>query len=109
MAAFDVRPEWLERYPCELSGGQLARICLVRALGPAVRYLIADEITTMLDALTQARIWKALVRYTADRGIGMLVISHDSALLGRLCHRISRFFADSSKAVTGKGSRICIN
>jgi peptide/nickel transport system ATP-binding protein len=70
-----------------MSGGQLARICLVRALGPDVDYLIADEITSMLDALTQARIWRSLIQYSEQNRIGILVISHDSALLKRLCPR----------------------
>jgi peptide/nickel transport system ATP-binding protein len=84
---FDIQADWLDRYPCEMSGGQLARISLVRALGPDVEYLIADEITSMLDALTQARIWRSLIRYSKHHRIGMLVISHDSALLKRLCPR----------------------
>lgn len=88
LETFDIEPGWLERYPCELSGGQLSRICLVRALSPEVKYLVADEITTMLDALTQARIWKSLLHYSKENRIGMLVISHDQVLLKRLCHRI---------------------
>jgi peptide/nickel transport system ATP-binding protein len=91
MAAFDIEKQWLERYPCELSGGQMSRVCLVRALGPDTAYLVADEITTMLDALTQARIWKSLLRYSEEHRIGILVISHDTALLKRLCHRIIDF------------------
>jgi peptide/nickel transport system ATP-binding protein len=91
MAAFDIEPLWLERYPCELSGGQLSRVCLVRALGPETAYIVADEITTMLDALTQARIWKSLLRYSEEHQIGILVISHDTALLKRLCRRIIDF------------------
>lgn len=85
---FDIQADWLDRYPCEMSGGQLARISLVRALGPDVDYLVADEITSMLDALTQARIWQALIQYSQQNRIGILVISHDSALLKRLCPRI---------------------
>lgn len=96
MHDFEIDPVWLDRYPCELSGGQLSRIALVRALGPNTRYLVADEITTMLDALTQARIWKALLQYSAAHQIGLLVISHDSALLRRLCHRVVDF-ADMTK------------
>ena len=87
MAVFDIELGWLDRYPCELSGGQLSRACLVRALSPEVKYLVADEITTMLDALTQARIWKSLLHYSEENRIGMLVISHDKPLLKRLCHR----------------------
>jgi peptide/nickel transport system ATP-binding protein len=98
MAAFDIEAQWLDRYPCELSGGQLSRVCLVRALGPDAAYLVADEITTMLDALTQARIWKSLLRYSEEHQIGMLVISHDSALLKRLCSRIIDFEDSGSKA-----------
>lgn len=90
LADFDIQSDWLGRYPCEMSGGQLARICLVRALGPDVEYLIADEITSMLDALTQAHIWRSLIRYSRQNRIGILVISHDSALLKRLCPRIIR-------------------
>lgn len=88
LETFDIEPGWLERYPCELSGGQLSRICLVRALSQEVKYLVADEITTMLDALTQARIWKSLLHYSEENRIGILVISHDEALLKRLCNRI---------------------
>ena len=98
MTAFDIEAQWLDRYPCELSGGQLSRVCLVRALGPETAYLVADEITTMLDALTQARIWKSLLRYSEEHQIGMLVISHDSALLKRLCSRIIDFEGSGSKA-----------
>jgi peptide/nickel transport system ATP-binding protein len=91
MNAFDIDPRWLDRYPCELSSGQLSRIALVRALGPETRYLVADEITTMLDALTQAKIWKSLCVYRDAHNIGMLIISHDTALLKRLCHRLIDF------------------
>ncbi len=91
MADFEIEPEWLDRYPCELSGGQLSRIGLLRALGPGIAYLVADEITTMLDALTQARIWKTLLRYSREHRIGVLAISHDTALLKRLGGRIIDF------------------
>ncbi|WP_022669257.1 ABC transporter ATP-binding protein [Desulfospira joergensenii] len=81
---FEVSGTWLSRYPCELSGGQLARICLVRALGPGTRFLITDEATAMLDPLTQARIWKSLLAHCRRHSIGILAISHDRALLHRI-------------------------
>lgn len=83
---------WLERYPHELSGGELQRVCLARALNPRTRYLICDEMTSMLDALTQAAIWRVVLDFALERNLGLLVISHDAALLGRLCHRAVAWF-----------------
>lgn len=86
--AFGIRDEWLERFPCELSGGELQRFCIVRALGPKTKYLITDEITTMLDANTQALIWKLLLEQAKKRNLGMLVITHNMHLAHRVCTRI---------------------
>lgn len=86
--AFGIRDEWMERFPCELSGGELQRFCIVLALGPETRYLITDEITTMLDANTQALIWKLLLEQAESRKLGMLVITHNMHLARRVCTRI---------------------
>ena len=83
---------WMDRYPHELSGGELQRVCLARALNPNVKYLLCDEMTSMLDALTQAAIWKAVLEIVEQRNLGLLVISHDLALVSRLCHRVLGFF-----------------
>lgn len=83
-----VAPEWFDRYPHEVSGGQLQRVNLARALLADPEFLLADEITASLDAITQARIWTDLLARTRAGGIGVLVISHDDALLGRLCDRV---------------------
>jgi peptide/nickel transport system ATP-binding protein len=87
-ARLGIRDEWLRRYPGELSGGELQRFCIARALGPSTRYLIADEITTMLDANTQAMIWAQLLDETDKRNIGLLVVTHNRALAARVCTRI---------------------
>lgn len=47
-----IEEDWLNRYPQELSGGELQRFCIARALGKETRFLIADEISTMLDLIT---------------------------------------------------------
>lgn len=83
--AFGVQAKWLSRLPQSLSGGELQRVCVLRALAPQVRFLVADEISTMLDPITQVELWQALKQEAAQRQLGVLVISHDNALLERLC------------------------
>lgn len=85
---FHVDKAWLDKKPYELSGGQLQRVAIARVLRPQTRYLVADEITTMLDALTQAQIWDMLLSYVKKNHVGMLAISHDAHLMNRVCDRI---------------------
>lgn len=83
-----IRSDWLDRFPGELSGGELQRFCIARALGRRTRFLLADEISTMLDLITQSRIWHFLIEETERRKIGMVVVSHDRELLECVCTRI---------------------
>ncbi|MCG7576553.1 MULTISPECIES: ATP-binding cassette domain-containing protein [unclassified Halomonas] len=87
MKAFGIEPHWLKRFPSALSGGELQRVCVLRALAPGVRYVVADEISTMLDPITQLTLWQALRAHAERHNLGVLVISHDTALLKRLCHQ----------------------
>ena len=80
-----IEKEWLERYPGELSGGELQRFCIARALGEKTRFLLADEITAMLDLITQSQIWNFLLEEVKKREIGLLVVSHSEPLLERIC------------------------
>ena len=79
---------WYGRWPNELSGGELQRFCVARILGPQTEFIIADEMSTMLDAITQAQIWNVLIDQVKKRNLGLLVISHNMALADRLCTRI---------------------
>ena len=88
LEALGIRKEWLSRYPHELSGGELQRICIARALGAHPSYLIADEITTMLDALTQAQVWHALLEWQELFSVGILFVSHSPALTERIATRL---------------------
>ncbi len=83
-----IEKKWLTRWPKELSGGELQRFCVARALGPQTRYLIADEMTTMLDAITQAQIWHVVLNAARERNLGVLVVSHEQSLINRLCTRV---------------------
>ena len=88
MEKLHIEKEWLERYPAELSGGELQRFCLARALRPETKILLCDEITAMLDLVTQAQIWEFLLKESRRREMGMLVVSHSEALLEKVCTRI---------------------
>lgn len=78
---FGVRDEWLARFPHELSGGELMRFCLVRALMVKPRVLICDESTAMLDLVTQVELWRSICDLQADMGFALLFTSHDPELV----------------------------
>lgn len=83
-----IEPDWLNRYPAELSGGELQRFCIARALGERTQFILADEISTMLDLITQSQIWSFLVQEVESRGIGLLAVSHSTPLLEQVCTRV---------------------
>lgn len=88
LCALGIRDEWMRRFPHELSGGELQRFCIARAIAANPRYVVADEISTMLDALTQVRIWRFICDDAERSGRGVLFVSHDPALTGRLATRV---------------------
>ncbi|RGT74581.1 ATP-binding cassette domain-containing protein [Ruminococcus sp. AF18-22] len=83
-----IEDTWLERFPQELSGGELQRFCIARALGQRTKYLVADEISTMMDAVTQCQIWEFLLNECSKRKIGILAASHSRELLDRVCTKV---------------------
>lgn len=87
-----IEKDWMNRYPFELSGGEIQRFCIARALGQSTRFLIADEITTMVDPITRSQIWNFLIREVESRGIGLVVVSHNIPLIERITTRIISFY-----------------
>lgn len=87
-----IEPDWLNRYPGELSGGELQRFCIARALGERTRFLIADEISTMLDLITQSQIWNFLLQELKNREIGLLAVSHSESLLDLIHTRMQKIW-----------------
>ncbi len=98
LEALGIHAGWLRRYPHELSGGELQRVAIARILNSQTQYLIADEMTAMLDANTQALIWQAVLAFVRQRHIGLVVISHDQPLLQRLCDKILKLSNPSNAA-----------
>ena len=88
---FGLKDQWLTRWPSELSGGELQRFSILRALNPVTKFIIADEISTMLDAVTQVQIWEKLINYAKANNIGILAVSHDPELLEVICDDILYF------------------
>ncbi|MBD5551759.1 MAG: ATP-binding cassette domain-containing protein [Lachnospiraceae bacterium] len=86
--ALGIERAWLNRFPGELSGGELQRFCVARALSCGAEYLICDEISTMLDAITQAQIWNAVLKEADKHNMGMIAVTHNKHLAGRIATRI---------------------
>lgn len=82
---FGIQKQWLKRYPQELSGGELQRFSVLRSLNPNTQFLIADEMTTMLDAITQVQILDSVLKIVKKRKMGFLVVSHDTSLIETIC------------------------
>jgi len=79
----------LSRYPHELSGGQRQRVVIAMAIALRPKLLIADEPTTALDVTTQAEILKLLRRLVTEDGMGLMLISHDLAVVTGMADRIA--------------------
>lgn len=88
LEAFGIERAWLDRFPRELSGGELQRFCVARALMSGADFLICDEISTMLDVITQAQIWNVVLEKAKKHNMGILAVTHNMHLAERAADRI---------------------
>ncbi|NLW65604.1 MAG: ATP-binding cassette domain-containing protein [Clostridiales bacterium] len=88
LSRLGIEKQWLTRFPRELSGGELQRFCVARSLFEGTRFLIADEMSTMLDVITQAQLWNVVLNEAEKRNMGLIVVTHNQHLAERVCTRI---------------------
>ncbi|PMG44956.1 peptide ABC transporter ATP-binding protein [Vibrio lentus] len=85
--------DMLDRYPHQLSGGQLQRVCIARAVAPNPKFILLDEAVSSLDVSVQVQVLNLLQKLKQERQISYLFITHDIAVASFLCDRLM-FFKD---------------
>ncbi len=92
----------IDQYPFQLSGGLKQRAMIAAALAADPEVLIADEPTTALDVTIQAQILELLSRLQAERGMALLLITHDLGIVARMASRVAVMYAGQIVEVAGK-------
>ena len=97
---------YADRYPHQLSGGQRQRVAIARALVSNPEFIIADEPVSMLDVSLRAGVLNLLQKLNRERGIGVLLITHDLATARFLCNRIVVMYLGRFVEITDPSSLV---
>lgn len=89
----NLRPDVLDRYPHELSGGMMQRVAIAMAMAMRPELIIADEPTTALDVVTQRSILQGMMRIRSQLGTTMLLVSHDMGVMAEVVDRMAVMYA----------------
>ncbi|WP_101653514.1 ABC transporter ATP-binding protein [Brevibacterium ihuae] len=108
LAQVDLSADKAKAYPHELSGGQKQRVMIAMALACEPHVIIADEPTTALDVIVQRQVLQVLQRLVAERGITLLMISHDLSVLAEVCERLA-IMKDGEIVEIGDSAEVCRN
>ena len=97
-------PRRLDEYPFQLSGGMKQRVMIALALAGEPELLIADEPTTALDVTIQAQVLGLLAEVQARRGMSILLITHDLAIVAGMAHRVAVMYAGQMVEVASRAA-----
>jgi peptide/nickel transport system ATP-binding protein len=89
LEAVGLTDDFSSRYPGELSGGQMQRVCIARALAAEPNLIICDEVTSALDSLVAEEILKLLGRLQREHGYAYIFITHDLGTVRRVADRVA--------------------
>jgi ABC-type glutathione transport system ATPase component len=101
MVEVELDPAMLDRRPGQCSGGQLQRVTIARALLMEPQVLICDEATSAMDTLTQRTILNLLRRLHRERGLSLLLITHDMDVVRHMCQRVAVLYQGRLVEVAG--------